>query len=46
VLITPHIAVNVPSKLRRSVEHFADNLRRYCASQELADRVGAQEILS
>ncbi len=38
VLITPHIAVNVPSKLRRCVEHFADNLRRYCAGQELLDR--------
>jgi phosphoglycerate dehydrogenase-like enzyme len=39
VLITPHIAVNVPSKLRRCVEHFADNLHRYCAGDELADRV-------
>jgi len=39
VLITPHIAVNVPSKLRRCVEHFADNLRRYCAGQQLADPV-------
>jgi phosphoglycerate dehydrogenase-like enzyme len=39
VLITPHIAVNVPSKLRRSVEHFADNLRRYCAGGALVDQV-------
>ena len=39
VLLTPHIAVNVPSKLRRCVEHFADNLHRYCAGDPLADRV-------
>jgi phosphoglycerate dehydrogenase-like enzyme len=39
VLITPHIAVNVPSKLRRCVEHFADNLQRYCRNDKLADRV-------
>jgi phosphoglycerate dehydrogenase-like enzyme len=39
VLITPHIAVNVPSKLRRCVEHFAENVRRYCAGDALLDRV-------
>jgi len=39
VLITPHIAVNVPSKLRRCVEHFAENLRRFCAGEPLRDRV-------
>ena len=39
VLITPHIAVNVPSKLRHCVEHFAENLRRYCAGEDLADRL-------
>lgn len=39
VLITPHIAVNVPSKLRYCVEHFAENLRRYCAGEDLVDRV-------
>jgi len=39
VLITPHIAVNVPSKLRRCIEHFADNLQRYCEGGTLADRI-------
>jgi phosphoglycerate dehydrogenase-like enzyme len=39
VLITPHIAVNIDVKMRRCVEHFAANLRRYCAGEELADRV-------
>ena len=39
VLVTPHIAVNVTTKLRRCVEHFADNLERYCRGDELADRV-------
>ena len=46
VLITPHIAVNVPSKLRRCVEHFADNLHRYCAGAELADRIETQRRTS
>jgi phosphoglycerate dehydrogenase-like enzyme len=39
VVITPHIAVNVSAKLQRCVEHFADNLRRYAAGEELLDRV-------
>ena len=39
VLITPHIAVNVPSKLRRCVEHFAENLRRFCAGEPLRDPI-------
>jgi phosphoglycerate dehydrogenase-like enzyme len=39
VVITPHIAPNTPSKMRGAVDHFADNLRRYCAGEELVDRV-------
>ncbi len=39
LVITPHIAVDVPAKLRRCVEHFAENLQRYCAGQALCDRV-------
>jgi phosphoglycerate dehydrogenase-like enzyme len=38
-LITPHIAVNVPSKMRRCVEHFADNLGRWCRGEPLRDLV-------
>jgi phosphoglycerate dehydrogenase-like enzyme len=38
-LITPHIAVNVPSKMRRCVEHFADNLDRWCRGEPLRDQV-------
>jgi phosphoglycerate dehydrogenase-like enzyme len=39
VVITPHIAPNTESKMRLAVDHFADNLRRYCAGEELVDRV-------
>lgn len=39
VLITPHLAVNVPSKLTRCLAHFADNLHRYCRGEALRDRV-------
>jgi phosphoglycerate dehydrogenase-like enzyme len=39
VLITPHIAVNIDVKIRRCIEHFAANLRRYCGGEALADRV-------
>jgi phosphoglycerate dehydrogenase-like enzyme len=39
VIITPHVAVNLPGKLRRPLEHFADNLARYCAGEPLLDRV-------
>jgi phosphoglycerate dehydrogenase-like enzyme len=39
VVITPHIAPNTDSKMRLAVDHFADNLRRYCAGEELKDRV-------
>jgi phosphoglycerate dehydrogenase-like enzyme len=39
VLITPHIAVNIDVKMRRCIEHFAANLRRYCSGAALADRV-------
>jgi phosphoglycerate dehydrogenase-like enzyme len=39
VLITPHVASNTPTKLTRAVDHFADNLRRYCAGEPLEDLV-------
>lgn len=39
VVITPHIAPNTESKMKIAVDHFADNLRRYCAGEELRDRV-------
>ncbi len=38
-IITPHIAPNVPEKVRRCVEHFAANLRRYCDGEALQDVV-------
>ncbi len=38
-IITPHIAPNVPEKLRHCIEHFADNLQRYCSGEELKDLV-------
>lgn len=40
VIITPHVAVNIPSRLRRAIEHFADNLERHLAGQPLLDRIG------
>ena len=43
VVITPHAAVNVPAKLRRSVEHFAANLTRFCAGEPLEGEVGREE---
>ncbi len=39
LLITPHIAVNVGSKMARCIEHFADNLARFRRGEPLADRV-------
>lgn len=39
VILTPHVAVNLADKLRRPLEHFADNLARYCAGKPLLDRV-------
>ncbi len=39
VIITPHIAPNVASKLARCIEHFADNLTRFCAGEPLRDQV-------
>jgi phosphoglycerate dehydrogenase-like enzyme len=41
VLLTPHVAVNTPAKLARAVEHFADNLRRFCSGEPLEDAVEA-----
>ena len=40
VLVTPHVAVNVPEKLRVCVDHFADNVGRWCRGEPLADRIG------
>lgn len=45
VLITPHVAVNVPSKLRRAVEHFAENLERYLAGKPLLDAVAERAVV-
>jgi HAD superfamily hydrolase (TIGR01509 family) len=39
VVITPHAAVNLAEKFRRPLEHFADNLARYCAGEPLVDQV-------
>ncbi len=39
VIVTPHVAVNTPSKLRRSLGHFAENLTHYCAGEALRDRL-------
>lgn len=39
VIVTPHIAVSVPSKMRRAVAHFADNLARFCRREPLVDLV-------
>ncbi len=35
VLVTPHIATNVPEYLARTVEAFADNVRRFLAGDRL-----------
>jgi phosphoglycerate dehydrogenase-like enzyme len=39
VVVTPHVAPNTEAKMRIAVDHFADNLRRFCAGEELGDRV-------
>jgi len=39
LLLTPHIAVNVASKMARCVEHFAANLRRFQRGEPLVDVV-------
>ena len=39
VIVTPHIAPNVGAKLARCVEHFADNLVRFCNGEPLRDQV-------
>jgi phosphoglycerate dehydrogenase-like enzyme len=39
VLITPHVATNTPAKLERAVDHFAENLRRFCKGEKLQDEV-------
>jgi phosphoglycerate dehydrogenase-like enzyme len=42
VIMTPHVAVNVASKLRRAVAHFGENLARFCRGEPLVDRVGSR----
>ena len=42
-VITPHAAVNVPAKLRRSVDHFAANLARFCAGEPLEGELRGEE---
>jgi phosphoglycerate dehydrogenase-like enzyme len=39
VVLTPHVAVNLPDKLRRPIEHFAENLERWASGRPLVDRV-------
>jgi len=39
LLITPHIAVNVATKMQRCVEHFAENLARFRRGEPLLDRI-------
>jgi phosphoglycerate dehydrogenase-like enzyme len=39
VLITPHVATTTPTKMRRALDHFADNLRRFCAGEPLEDEI-------
>jgi phosphoglycerate dehydrogenase-like enzyme len=39
VLVTPHIATNVPEYLARAVERFAANVRRFLAGEPLLDQV-------
>jgi len=39
VLVTPHIATNVPEYLARAVAQFAENVRRFLAGAPLVSRV-------
>jgi len=39
VLVTPHIATNVPEYLARAVERFAANVRRFLAGEPLLDQI-------
>ncbi len=39
VLLTPHVAITLASRLPRCIEHFAENLARYCRGEALRDLV-------
>ncbi len=39
VVLTPHVAMHVPDRMERCVQHFCQNLRRYCAAEPLLDEV-------
>lgn len=39
LVITPHVALTLASRMPRCVRHFAENLARYCRGEPLADVV-------
>jgi len=38
-VITPHVAITIPSRMPRAIAHFAANLTRYCKGEPLKDVV-------
>lgn len=43
-ILTPHVAMSLESRMRRCLEHFADNLTRYCGGEPLRDLVVRTEL--
>ena len=39
VLVTPHIATNVPEYLARAIEQFATNVRRFLVGEPLLNQI-------